>query len=85
MPRPKKKNADDQIEEVIRRASCLGDLERLAGVAGRLEARSDFWRPYRSLPAGQSIDAGVAELKRPIRLGSRTTDQGREPAEIDRG
>ncbi len=85
MPRPKKTNEDDQIEEVIRRASCIGDLERLAGIAGTLEARSDFWKPYCSFPAHQSIDEGVAELKRRIRLVSRTIDQGQKAAEIDRG
>lgn len=72
MSRRKRPTAADpkaeRLEEMIRRASSIGDLERMAGVGRDHDARYAFWRDYSHLPGAASLDAGVAELKRRIRL-----------------
>ena len=59
--------ASDAVEASIRAASSIGDLERLAGIGRSLEDRTEFWRPFMALPARESLDAGVAELKCRVR------------------
>ncbi len=73
MSRRKQSSPLEQAEEAIRRAGSIGALERIAGIGTSLEARTSFWEPFCKLPAAQSLDAGVAELKRIIR------DQARLP------
>ena len=58
------------VEEAIRRAGSIGELERLAGVGQTHAERHEFWKDYSRLPGEQALDAGVAELKRRIRAGS---------------
>lgn len=58
----------EQVEEAIRRSSSIGELERLAGVEQHHNARYAFWHGFSHLPGAASLDAGVAELKRRIRL-----------------
>ena len=58
----------DQVEAAIRRSGSIGELERLAGVEQHHDARYAFWHAYSHLPGAASLDAGVAELKRRIRL-----------------
>lgn len=58
----------EQVEESIRRSSSIGELERLAGVEQHHDARYAFWHDYSHLPGAASLNAGVAELKRRIRL-----------------
>lgn len=71
MPRTKRMDPNDAVEAAIRRAGSIGALERLAGV-GRSDAeRYAFWKQYSLLPAGQTLDAGVAELKRRIRAQAK--------------
>ena len=67
MARRKKPTYDEQIDAAIRAAGTIGALEHLAGVGRSQEEREDFWMAFRTLPASQSLDAGVAELKRRIR------------------
>ena len=67
MPRRTPPTHLDQIEDAIRRAGSIGELERLAGVGTTLDERAAFWAPFCKMPAAQSLDAGVAELKRRIR------------------
>jgi len=62
---------DGEIESAIERSGSIGALEHLAGIGQSAEERYAFWMTYRSFPADQSIDAGVAELKR--RIGESTT------------
>jgi len=57
----------EQIEAKIRAAGTIGNLERLAGIEQSPDGRYAFWTTYSQLPGGQSLDAGVAELKRLIR------------------
>ena len=57
----------DPIEASIRAARSIGQMERLAGIGQAVEERAAFWKPFMSLPAVASLDAGVAELKRRIR------------------
>ena len=61
----------EQVEEAIRRSSSIGELERLAGVEQHHHARYAFWHGFSHLPGAASLDAGVAELKRRIRLQGR--------------
>lgn len=74
MSRRKRPTAADlkaaRLEEMIRRASSIGDLERMAGVGRDHDSRYTFWRDYSHLPGAASLDAGVAELKRRIRSDS---------------
>lgn len=58
----------EQVEETIRRAGSIGELERLAGIGQDHEARYAFWHDYSHLPAAGMLDAGVDELKRRIRI-----------------
>ena len=67
MPRHKQPSIIEQTEDAIRRAGSIGALERLAGIGTTPDARMAFWEPFCKLPAAQSLDAGVAELKRIIR------------------
>ena len=67
MPRHKQPSIIEQTEDAIRRAGSIGALERLAGIGTTPKARISFWEPFCKLPAAQSLDAGVAELKRIIR------------------
>jgi hypothetical protein len=60
----------ERLEEMIRRASSIGDLERMASVGRDHVVRDAFWRDCAHLPGAASLDAGVAELKRRIRLNS---------------
>ena len=56
-----------ETEEAIRKASSIGDLERLAGIGPDNESRYQFWHAFAALPAARCIDAGAAELRRRIR------------------
>ena len=58
----------EQVEETIRRAGSIGELERLAGVGQDHKARYAFWHDYSHLPAARMLDAGTDELKRRIRI-----------------
>jgi len=58
----------EQVENTIRRAGSIGELERLAGVGQDHEARYAFWHDYSHLPAARMLDAGTDELKRRIRI-----------------
>lgn len=60
----------ERLEEAISRAGSIGELERMAGIGQDHAARYAFWQPYAHLPGAASLDAGVAELKRLIRLGN---------------
>ena len=66
MLRQKRATQVDRIEEAIRRAGTVGNLERLAGVEQTEAARYAFWAAYTYLPGAASLDAGCAELKRRI-------------------
>lgn len=67
MRQKQRTTTDDQIETKIRAAGTIGNLERLAGIDQSPNGRYAFWTTYSQLPGGQSLDAGVAELKRLIR------------------
>ena len=68
----------DPIEAAIRQAGSIGDLERLAGIGPTDEERFEFWRAFKALSAEESLDAGVAELKRRIRAtAAQTPRRGR--------
>ena len=56
------------FELELARPGPLSRLEQLAGVASDHESRAAFWRPFASLPARETIDAGCAELRRRARL-----------------
>ena len=56
------------FELELARPGSLSRLEQLAGVGGDHESRTAFWRPFASLPARETIDAGCAELRRRARL-----------------
>ena len=56
----------DALSEAIRRASSIGEIERLAGIPPTVEDRTAFWLPFSHLPGASALDAGVAELKRRI-------------------
>jgi hypothetical protein len=71
MPRHKQPSIIEQTEDAIRRAGSIGALERLAGIGTTPEARMAFWEPFCKLPGAESLDAGVAELKRIIRGKAR--------------
>ena len=64
MPRRTVAARPDPVEDAIRTAGSIGALERLAGVGQTQDERFAFWRAFTALPASESIDAGVAELKR---------------------
>lgn len=66
MHRQKRPSPADRVEEAVRRAASIGDLERLAGIEQTEAARYAFWTAYTQLPGAQSLDAGCAELKRRI-------------------
>ena len=68
MSRKRKPTLQDQIEGAIRNAGTIGNLERLAGIGQSFDERYAFWTTYSPLPGAQALDAGVAELKRRIRL-----------------
>jgi hypothetical protein len=84
-PRPAcliRKRGDDHVQakqprdqaghrKTIRHANTIGALERMAGIGPDTESRNAFWMPFRPLPGGQGLDAGVAELKRRIRLAAQ--------------
>ena len=67
MARRRSRATTPDIEGTIRRASSIGAMERLAGVAQDEDSRATFWNPFMHLPGGQALDAGCAELKRRIR------------------
>ena len=67
MPRRTVAARPDPVEDAIRTAGSIGSigaLERLAGIGQTQDERFAFWRTFTALPASESIDAGVAELKR---------------------
>ena len=66
--RRKAPSRSDMIEDAIRRAGSIGELERLAGIATDPAARQAFWQPFCRLPGAKGLDVGVAELKCRIRL-----------------
>lgn len=71
MPRKRVRcRPDAVVEEAIRRAGSIGELERLAGVGQTHAERYEFWKEYSRLSGEESLDAGVAELKRRIRAQS---------------
>jgi len=65
--RPAKPTTDEIMTNLTMRFSSIGQLERLAGVEQSHDARWQFWRPFCKLPASESLDAGVAELRARIR------------------
>lgn len=76
MRRKQRTNPHDLIEDTIRNAGSIGNLERLAGIGPSNAERYAFWKDYSNLPADQSLDAGVAELKHRIRAkADRGTSQ----------
>lgn len=67
--RPKRHLSEhDLIEASIRATDSIGGLERLAGIGQTLDERAAFWKPFMHLPGAASLDAGVTELKRRIRM-----------------
>ncbi len=64
MGQKQRATTDEQIKAKIRAAGSIGDLEKLAGIDQSPDGRYAFWTTYSKLPGQQSIDAGVAELKR---------------------
>ncbi len=68
MPPRKPHAAYDPTEEAIRRAGSIGALELPAGIEPAPAVREAFWRPFAHLPGAEGLDAGVAELKRRIRV-----------------
>ena len=69
MPRkkPAKPTTDEIMAKLTMRVSSIGQLERLAGIEQSHDARWQFWQPFCKLPASESLDAGVAELRARIR------------------
>ena len=67
MPRRTVAARPDPVEDAIRTAGSIGALERLAGIGQTQDEHFAFWRTFTALPASESINAGVAELKRLIR------------------
>ena len=67
MPSKRKPTLHGQTEDAIRTSGSIGSLERLAGIGSTTDERYAFWKDYSHLPASQSLDCGVAELKRRIR------------------
>ena len=67
MRRKQRADRHDPMEEAIRKAGSIGELERLAGIGRSDTERHAFWKDYSALPGSQGLDAGVAELKRRIR------------------
>jgi hypothetical protein len=55
------------FELELARAGSLKRLEQLDGVGGDHASRAAFWRPFASLPARETIEAGCAELRRRAR------------------
>lgn len=55
------------IEDELRGARSIGDLERLAGIGAAREHRAAFWLSFSALPAREVLDAGCAELRGRIR------------------
>ena len=66
MARRKQASSPDPVEEAIRNAGSIGALERLAGIGQTQDDRFAFWQQFTILPATESLDAGVAGLKRLI-------------------
>lgn len=71
MRRQHRPTPDEQIEEKIRAAGSIGNLERMAGIDPSPDGRYAFWTTYNHLAGAQSLDAGVAELKRLIRARAK--------------
>lgn len=67
MPRKKKHQAPDDIEQRLNRVRTIAEMERLAGIDERRAARAAFWRPFAQLPGKQALDAGRAALTTMIR------------------
>lgn len=67
----------DPPSEAIRRAGCIGDMERLAGIPPRTEDRTAFWLPFSHVPGASALDAGTAELKRRIIASANDAHQQR--------
>jgi hypothetical protein len=67
MPRKKRQSPQDKIEANIRRASSIGDLERLVGLGNAPEKRTAFWLPFSHMPGIEGLTAGTKDLKRRIR------------------
>lgn len=66
MPRrtkPRTSTTAETYAALMRLASPIGQLERLAGVGDTQEERAAFWLPFAGLPARESLDAGVRELR----------------------
>lgn len=78
MARKRQKDTHDQIEAQIAAAGSIGGLERLAGLGSTQEERAEFWAPFCKLSACESLDEGVAELKRRIRARAPQTATQRE-------
>lgn len=55
------------FELELGRAGSLGRLEQLAGIGSDPASRAAFWRPFASLPARDTIEAGCVELRRMAR------------------
>ena len=66
MARRKQASSPDPVEEAIRNAGLIGALEQLAGIGQTQDERFTFWQQFTILPATESLDAGVAGLKRLI-------------------
>lgn len=64
----RQKQTPPDLEGAIRTAGSIGALEHLAGIGQTQDERSAFWLQFAQLPSYQSLDAGVAELKRMIRV-----------------
>jgi len=80
MPRERRQSPQDKIEANIRRASSIGELERLAGLGNAPEARTAFWLPFSHMPGIEGLTAGTEDLKRRIRAqaAASTTTSDRD-------
>lgn len=75
MRRTQSRTRADLVEEHIRRAGTIGELERLAGIAPDVKSRTDFWLSYAHLPGASALDAGVEALKQQTRMRVAEADR----------
>ncbi|MPR12964.1 hypothetical protein [Microvirga tunisiensis] len=76
----RRKNAqppEHPIEAELRKPQTIGSLEVLAGIDRSEAGRKAFWERFRTItPAGASLDAGCAELRRLAREKAGLLPQG---------
>ena len=79
MGKPNRSTKADRVEDAIHSAASIGQLERLAGIGQSHDERYAFWAKYSALPGSESLDVGVAELKRLIRAKADQPSQRQAP------